>query len=34
MDTDASGSTLEQRFTKLQAQVVAKTTAQGGANAI
>ena len=33
MDTNASGSTLEQRFTQLQAQVVAMATAQGGANA-
>jgi len=34
MDTGASGSTLEQRFTQLQAQVVAMATAQGGANAV
>ena len=34
MDTNASGSTLQQRFTQLQAQVVAMATAQGGANAI
>jgi len=34
MDTDASGSTLEQWFTQLQAQVVAMATAQGGANAV
>jgi len=33
MDTNASSSTLEQRFTQLQAQVVAMATAQGGANA-
>jgi len=33
IDTNASGSTLEQRFTQLQAQVVAMATAQGGANA-
>jgi len=33
MDTVASGSTLEQRFTQLQAQMVAMATAQGGANA-
>jgi len=33
MDTNASGSTLEQRFTQLQAQLVAMATAQGGANA-
>jgi len=33
MDTDASGSTLERRFTQLQAQVVAMATAQGGVNA-
>jgi len=33
MDTGASGSTLEQRFTQLQAHVVAMATAQGGANA-
>jgi len=33
MNMDASGSTLEQRFTLLQAQVVAMATAQGGANA-
>ena len=33
MDTNASDSTLEQRFTQLQAQVVAMATAQGGANA-
>jgi len=32
MDTDASGSTLEQWFTQLQVQVVAMATAQGGAN--
>ena len=32
MDTNASGSTLEQRFTQLQAQVVAMATAQDGAN--
>jgi len=29
----ASGSTLEQRFTQLQAHMVAMATAQGGANA-
>jgi len=34
MDTNACGSTLEQRFTQLQAQVVAMATAQGGANAV
>jgi len=34
MDTNASGSTLEQWFTQLQAQVVAMATAQGGANAV
>jgi len=33
MDTNASGSTLEQWFTQLQAQVVAMATTQGGANA-
>jgi len=33
MDTNASSSTLEQRFTQLQAQVVAMATAQGGTNA-
>jgi len=33
MDTNASGPTLEQWFTQLQAQVVAVATAQGGANA-
>jgi len=33
MDMDASGSTLQQRFTQLQAQVVAMATAQGGVNA-
>jgi len=33
MDTNASGSTLKQRFTQLQAQVVAMATTQGGANA-
>ena len=33
MDTDASGSTLEQRLNQLQTQVVAMATAQGGANA-
>jgi len=33
MDTNASGSTFEQRFAQLQAQVVAMATAQGGANA-
>jgi len=33
MDTNASGFTLEQWFTQLQAQVVAMATAQGGANA-
>jgi len=33
MNTNASGSTLEQRFTQLQAQVVTMATAQGGANA-
>jgi len=33
MDTDASGSTLEQWLTQLQVQVVAMATAQGGANA-
>jgi len=34
MDKNASGSTLEQWFTQLQAQVVAVATAQGGANAV
>jgi len=34
MDTDASGSTLELRFTQLQAQVMAMATAQGGANVV
>jgi len=34
MDTNASGSTLEQQFTQLQAQVVAMAIAQGGANAV
>jgi len=33
MDTDASSSTLEPRFTPLKAQVLAMATAQGGANA-
>jgi len=33
MDTNASGPTLEQWFTQLQAQVVAMATAQGDANA-
>jgi len=33
MDTDTSGSTLEQQFTQLQAQMVAMATAQGGTNA-
>jgi len=33
MDTNVSGSTLEQWFIQLQAQVVAMATAQGGANA-
>jgi len=32
MDRGASGSTLEQRFTQLQAHMVAMATAQGGAN--
>ena len=34
IDTDVSGSTLEQWFTQLQAQVVAMAIAPGGANAI
>jgi len=34
MHTNGSGSTLEQWFTQLQAQVVAMATAQGGANAV
>jgi len=33
MDTNASGSTLEQRFTHLQVQVISMATAHGGANA-